>query len=199
MDEKEEYIQENPMLQTSQGKIGKLESDLFGLLESFVYTLTVIVLVFSFVAPITKVSGASMEPTLYDGEIMLVWGFAYTPSQNDVVIVNNPTIEYLDGQSIVKRVVATGGQSVVINYEENQVLVDGVALDEPYIAEHMRPIYGATDLEPIVVPEGYVFVLGDNRNHSADSRSSEIGLVDERYVIGKVLCGIWPVSAWRGI
>ncbi len=193
----EEYIQENPMLQTSQGKVGKLESDAFGLLQSFVYTLLVIVLVFSFVAPITRVSGASMEPTLYDSEIMLVWGLAYEPKQSDVVIINNPTIAYLEGNAIVKRVIAVGGQSVVINYEENQVLVDGVALEEDYIAEHMRPIYGSTSLEPIEVPEGYIFVLGDNRNHSADSRSSDIGLVDTRYVVGKVVCGIWPLTSLR--
>lgn len=195
--EEEEYIQENPMLQTSQGKMSKLESDAFGLLQSFVFTLTAIVLLFSFVSPITKVSGASMEPTLYDSEILLVWTLGYTPKQDDVVIINNPTIEYLDGQSIVKRVIAVGGQSVVINYEENQVLVDGVALEEDYIAEHMRPIYGTTSLEPIEVPEGYVFVLGDNRNNSADSRSSEIGMVDSRYVIGKVMGGIWPLSSLR--
>lgn len=195
--EEEEYIQENPMLQTSQGKFTKLESDAFGFIQSFVLMLLPVVILFTFVSPITKVSGRSMEPTLHDSDILLMRSLGYTPKADDVVIINNPTIAYLDGQSFVKRVIAVGGQSVVIHYEENQVLVDGVALQEDYIAEHMRPIYGETDLEPIVVPEGYVFVLGDNRNNSADSRSSEIGLVDTRYIIGKVVCGIWPMSAWQ--
>lgn len=198
-EQKEEYLEENPMLHTTQGKISKLESDLFGLLQSFVYTLLVIVVLFSFVSPITRVSGSSMEPTLFDGEIMLVWGLWYQPKASDVVIVNNPTIEYLAGQSIVKRVVAVGGQTVSINYEENTVYVDGVPLAEPYLSEPMRPIYGELIMEDVLVPEGYVFVLGDNRNNSADSRSSEIGLVDTRYVIGKVICGIWPMSAWRSV
>lgn len=196
-DEKSEFIETNPMLQTTQGKRSKLESDLFGLLQSFVYTLLVIVVVFSFVSPITRVSGASMEPTLFDNEIMLVWALGYKPKADDVVIVNNPTIEYLNGQSIVKRVVAVGGQTVAIDYEKNQVIVDGVPISEPYLSEPMRPIYGATVTEPVEVPEGFVFVLGDNRNNSADSRSAEIGMVDHRYIIGKVICGIFPVSAWR--
>lgn len=195
--EEEEFLEENPMLHTSQGKVSKLESDLFYLLQSFVYTLLFIVIIFTFVAPITKVSGSSMEPTLFDGEVMLVWALGYQPENGDVVIVNNPTIEYLGGQSIVKRVIAVAGQTVEIDYSQNQVLVDGLVIPEPYLSEEMRPIYAENNGAVVTVPEGHIFVLGDNRNNSADSRSSEIGMVDERYVIGKVFCGLWPVTAWH--
>lgn len=191
-----ENPEENPMLSTSQGKISKLESDVFGLLQSFVYTLVVIVIVFSFVAPITRVSGESMEPTLFDGEVLMVWALMYQAEAGDIVIITDPTVARLEGQSIVKRVIAVAGDVVEIRYDSNEVLVNGVALVEDYILEEMRAIYYGGG-EEFTVPEGTVFVLGDNRNHSSDSRDPDIGMVEEGYIIGKVICGVWPSSAWR--
>lgn len=187
-----------PMLNTVQGKVSRLESDLFYYLQSMVFVMVVVIGVFTFIACLSQVSGHSMDPTLEDGETLLVWTLGYTPKQNDVVIINKISAESLNGQSIVKRVIATGGQTVEIDYQINQVMVDGVPLVEDYIFERMLPIYGE-DLTMVEVPEGSIFVLGDNRNHSADSRDSGIGLVLEDYVLGKAIYGIWPFSSWRAI
>ncbi len=184
---------EPAMLRTTQGKISKLESDFFYLLQSLMFTLCVVVVLFTFVCPITKVSGDSMEPTLHDGQTLLVWTFfGYTPQINDIVIITDPTVEEFDGSSIVKRVIALEGQTVEMDYANNQVRVDGSPLYEPYIMETMRAIYGDLDQGLLQVPEGCVFVLGDNRNHSSDSRSPLIGMVNVGYVKGKVILSIWP-------
>ena len=92
---------------------------------------------------------------------------------------------------IVKRVIATGGQTVHIDYSTSTVYVDGVALDEPYINELMRMPMGET-ITDVTVPEGSVFVMGDNRNNSSDSRVPELGTVDERYILGEVLLVLFP-------
>lgn len=186
----------DPMLCTTPGKISKLESDVFGMLQGLVFTMTIIVLLVTFVCPITKVSGASMEPTLHDGETLLVWGLpGYEPEMLDIIIVTDPTVARLEGQSIVKRVIALEGQTVEIDYVNNQVRVDGSPLYEPYLGEAMLPIYA--DMGVVTVPEDCVFVLGDNRNRSADSRDVEIGMVNVNYIKGKVILGVWPVSNWQ--
>ena len=94
-------------------------------------------------------------------------------------------------QPIVKRVIAVGGQTVNIDYTENTVYVDGVALDEPYINELMEDL-GPESITHAEVPEGSIFVMGDNRNHSSDSRSPRLGFVDERYVLGRALMVLLP-------
>ncbi len=187
-----------PMLNTVQGKVSRLESDLFYYLQSMVFVMVLVIGVFTFIACLSQVSGHSMDPTLEHGETLLVWTLGYTPVHNDVVIINKISAEILEGQSIVKRVIATGGQRVEIDYQKNLVTVDGTPLEEDYILERMLPIYGE-DFTVVDVPEGSIFVMGDNRNHSADSRDSGIGLVLEDYVLGKAIYGIWPLSSWRAI
>lgn len=186
---------DNPMFHTTVGRASKLESDIFGMLQVLLHCMCVTVLLFEFISPVTQVSGSSMEPTFLDGELLLVNMVNYHLKPEDIVIINNPTITRLDGNSFVKRIIAVGGDRVEINYDQNRVYVNGIPIDEPYLGEAMRPIYG-NQQEEIEVPEGFLFVLGDNRNYSTDSRSEEIGLVDERYVIGKVFLSIWPISAW---
>ncbi len=152
-EEDEEYV--SAMLHTTQGEISKIESDVFGLLQSLVTTLCSIVLLFTFVCPITKVSGSSMEPTLEEDEVMLVWAFfGYEPEISDIVIVTDPTFEdNLAGQSIVKRVIALEGQTVEMDYPNNQVLVDGSPIYEPYLGNVMVDIYGTIDDGVFVVPQ----------------------------------------------
>ena len=131
---------------------------------------------------------------------MLVWSLGYQPQQGDIVVVNKTTAEFLGGKAIVKRVIATGGQTVDIDYGTSTVYVDGVALDEPYIREPMGVPYtpSAYDSTGVQthweVPEGSIFVMGDNRNKSTDSRDARLGAIDEDYVLGKVVCGLWPPS-----
>ena len=161
-----------------------------------VVMMTVFVLMFTFVARIIVVSGPSMENTLINGDLMLVWSLGYAPKQGDIVVL---TQESYQEDSIVKRVIATEGQTVDISYYNSTVFVDGEALDEDYTKETMLvPSYGE-GLNHVTVPEGCIFVMGDNRNHSADSRYPAIGIVDTRCVIGRGMAVVFPFHHWKGL
>lgn len=135
---------------------------------------------------IAFVKGNSMYPTLGSNDILFVNHFQYTPSHNDIVLIHIPT-ETTRDEVIVKRIIAIGGETVEIDYENNAVYVDGSRLIEPYInSECDDPMIKKEENHTFLVPEGYVFVLGDNRNHSTDSRSSVIGMIHISQIIGKV-------------
>ena len=177
--------------------------DLYLNVRILVSMMAAFVLLFTFVARIIVVSGESMEDTLIEGDLILVWSLGYTPRQGDIVVL---TQESYQKDSIVKRVIATGGQTVEINYNTSTVKVDGVPLEEDYTKEElmMVPYYeGTTEVNEgiaeVTVPEGSIFVMGDNRNHSADSRYKRIGIVDTRCVIGRGLSVIFPFSHWKGL
>ena len=163
--------------------------DLYFWLQALVMALVGLILIFTFVGRIIGVDGESMMPTLHDRDMLLLQSIGYSPEQGDVVVLS--TKDFRNGAPIVKRIIAVGGQTVDIDYDTNTVYVDGVALDEPYILETMRalPESFATHVE---VPEGSIFVMGDNRNNSTDSRSPELGVVDQRCVLGKALFILLP-------
>lgn len=166
-------------------------NELYENIRILAIVLATLILIFTFVVRITVVSGPSMENTLQNGDAMLVWSLGYKPRQGDVVVLTQP--DYQE-DSIVKRVIATGGQTVRIDYGTNTVTVDGEPLKEDYIKEWMFvPAYGLGNHE-MTVPEGHIFVMGDNRNESADSRYPTIGVIDERCVIGKSLMVVFPFS-----
>lgn len=166
------------------------KSDLYYWLQALVVALFIIILVFTFVVRIINVVGSSMVPTLHNGDMLIVQGIGYSPKQGDIVVLTKDT--FMD-EPIVKRVIAVGGQTVDIDYDRGTVTVDGQVRDEPYIKEAMHPtIYDS--MTTVEVPEGSVFVMGDNRNGSTDSRSYSLGPVDERYIIGHVLCVLFPFS-----
>lgn len=166
-------------------------SELYLNIRTLAGVLAVLILIFTFVVRIIVVSGPSMENTLYNGDAMVVWSLGYSPKQGDVVVLTQPSYQE---DSIVKRIIATGGQHVTIDYGSNTVYVDGQALEEDYTKEWMLiPSYGLGNWD-LTVPEGYLFVMGDNRNESADSRYPTIGLIDQRCVIGKVLMVAFPFS-----
>ena len=171
--------------------------DLYLNVRVLVSMMAVFVLLFTFVARIIVVSGPSMEDTLLGGDLILVWSLGYTPKQGDVVVL---TQESYQEDSIVKRVIAVGGQRVEINYSANTVEVDGVPLKEDYTKEEwmLIPSYGEGITE-VTVPEGCLFVMGDNRNHSADSRYPAIGIVDTRCVIGRGVAVVFPFHHWKGL
>jgi signal peptidase I len=153
------------------------------------------VILFKFVARLTRVDGGSMDNTLADGELLLVWSPGYQPQQGDIVVVNRKTSEYPGNKAIVKRVIALGGQAVDIDYDTGAVMVDGVTLDEPYLREGMRQPYPFTMQEThFDVPPGSIFVMGDNRNNSTDSRDSRLSYVEEEFILGKVVLALWPIS-----
>ena len=166
--------------------------ELYDWVESLMVALIFCVILFSFVLRLINVSGPSMNPTLYEGNKMLVSDLFYKPKAGDIVVFKNVDSNK-EEKALVKRVVATEGQEVNIDFEHGLVYVDGQPLEEDYVAE---PIHNKLDfIGPKTVPEGCVFVLGDNRNSSRDSRASSIGMVDERLIIGKVYAVVYPLDS----
>ncbi len=168
-------------------------------LLSWILTLGIpilIVLVLNqYVGKLVVVSGTSMYPTLYDHDILLVQTINYTPQQGDIVICTVNASSSLNSKHIVKRVIAVAGQTVTIDYDSNEVTVDGVVLDEPYLNTSYGDVMlsGYYENAVYVVPEGYIFVMGDNRNNSTDSRSAAVGMVSLDDVLGRSVLDI-PVG-----
>lgn len=161
-------------------------------LKDICYMVAVVMLLFTFCFRFVIVSGDSMFDTLVDGDYLIVVQehIGGQPEQGDIVVAAMD--RFMDGKPIVKRVVATEGQTVDIDFRSGVVYVDGVALDEPYT-------FTATNLSegtqfPLVVEEGCVFLMGDNRNESRDSRDPLIGQVDRREILGKAVFLLIPGS-----
>lgn len=172
----------------------KLKSEVYEWMQSILTALVVCVLVFVFAVRMVNVDGDSMYPTLENGDRVLISNLFYTPQQGDIVVLRKDTFMY---EPIVKRVIAVEGQTIEFDFDKGTVTVDGVLLDEPYINE---PTYRQiTCPTTVTVPEGCVFVMGDNRNASIDSRKSEIGMLDNRLILGKAYCVVYPVSQFRMI
>lgn len=170
--------------------------ELFTVLRDVVNMLAVVTLVFVFFFRLVGVDGSSMYPTLVDRDyLVLESNFLYrSVHAGDIVVIDPPEEAGFSGP-IVKRVIATGGQTVDIDFDAGVVYVDGEALEESYVFEptyrSFREVGDGLDY-PVTVPEGSVFVLGDNRNHSADSRYARLGCVDESRILGRVLLRIIP-------
>lgn len=170
--------------QTAKGR------DLYEWVQSLVGSVLVVVAIFTFVIRMMGVDGHSMLNTLQHGDRLLVVNsmLYHNYKYGDIVILRKNGV--FDDDPIVKRVIAVEGQTVDIDFAEGIVYVDGEALDEDYIRE---PTYTAEGTEfPLTVPEGAIFVMGDNRNGSSDSRDYRLGTVDTRYVIGKAAFLIFP-------
>ena len=168
----------------------RFRQDVYEWIHCLVIALIICVIAFVFFVRIIDVSGTSMNPTLNNGDKMLVSNVLYKPKAGDIVVFKKD--EYDPNKALVKCVIATEGQEVNIDFDKGIVYVDGVPIEEDYIAE-----LTTTKLDfigPKTVPENCVFVLGDNRNMSTDSRKSEIGMVDERLIIGKVYWVVFPLS-----
>ena len=154
-------------------------------LHDLVYNLIVIMIVFLLLFRVVIVSGTSMNMTLLNGDYLLLLSnlFYHNPDQGDIVVISKESFE--QGTPIVKRVIATEGQTVDIDFGNGIVYVDGIALEEDYI-NTLTNINGGMQF-PLTVDEGCVFVMGDNRNGSRDSRFLEIGQIDQREIIGKAI------------
>lgn len=173
--------------------------DCYDWLQMLTFVLVAVVLVFTFLGMVIGVSGTSMYPTLHHQDIMVVQRIGYTPAQGDVVVLRKDS--FLK-EAIVKRVIAVAGQEVEIDYDKNLVYVDGVALDETYINREDKDVMierSGMVYREFTVPKNCIFVMGDNRNGSTDSRYAELGMVDTEYVLGRALCVAFPFSHIRSL
>lgn len=181
----------------------KVKADIFDWIEVFVSALAIVVIMLSFVLRIATVKGHSMERTLSDSQVVVMSNMFYTPAQGDIIVIQQNG-GYFE-TPIVKRVIATGGQTLSIDFEKWEVKVDGNVIDESsYVyfrntsmdVEEYYSVYDAyLDTNGVMtVPEGYLFVMGDNRNESSDSRSIYVGFVRESEVLGKVIFRMFPIN-----
>ena len=155
--------------------------------ESAMVAVACVILVFTFVVRLAGVDGVSMLPTLEDNDRLAITRLGGELRQGDIVVV---TIPNRIGEPIVKRVIAAAGQTIDIDFESGIVFVDGIEIYEPYIAEPTNLNYNM--YFPQTVPYGHVFIMGDNRNNSWDSRDTRIGMVDNRYVLGRAIYRVFP-------
>lgn len=196
------------LLESEPIKVEKrtVAGDVIEWLEILATAVISVVIVFSLVFRIATIDGDSMKNTLHGankltgaiGDKVIITNLGYEPKAGDIVVVSRNVENSVDAQNtseapIIKRVIAVGGQTVDINFKSGKVYVDGLLLKENYIYTKTTDKY---DVEfPVYVPEGYIFVLGDNRQNSLDSRSSKIGengLIDTRYVLGHAIYRIFP-------
>ena len=180
--------------QTAEQGTQSVKDETFDWVESIVFSVAVVVLIFTFVFRIIGVEGTSMTNTLQNGNRVIVTGVNYTPKQFDIIVLSTKAVR---SAPIIKRVIAVGGQTVKIDYKSNKVFVDGKAIDESFIKEPMRQCGDVTS--PVTVPKGYVFVMGDNRNDSLDSRYSSVGFVDDRNILGKAVLRIFPLNEFGAL
>lgn len=189
MQESEEYTYKNEYTDKSEKK--KKNKDGFGIFDVFeavISAVVVIALIFTFVFRVVTVDGPSMKPTLQDKDKLVITAWGYKAQHGDIVALYSEKLE----KPIIKRIIAVGGDTVDINFTTGVVTVNGE--EEDYTDELTNQ---QCDIAfPIIVPEGTVFVLGDNRGVSEDSRSNLVGCVDTRYIVGKVVGRIFPLGRW---
>lgn len=170
-------------------------SAVYDWVEAAILALIVVVVFFTFIMRNVEVKGPSMQETLHTGDRLLVTHLFYKPDHGDIVVINRYTEEPL-----IKRVIAVGGDTLAIDAETGQVLLNSEVLEEPYVTALRTPeIDMARTLPDGLVPDGYLFVMGDNRLNSTDSRSMEVGLVNEKDIIGKAVFRLWPIDKIGGV
>ncbi len=173
--------------------------ELFEWFDVVAAALICVIFVFGFIFRVATISGGSMLNTLHDKEMVVITNFSYTPKSGDIVVISrnieNSAEQNTAGQGpIIKRVIATGNQ--VVDIREGKVYVDGKELKEDYVNGAFTATYDVTF--PVTVPEGHIFVLGDNRGDSLDSRRLSIGedgMIDQRYVLGHAVFRIFPFNS----
>ena len=160
-------------------------------MKDIAVVLCVVLIAFLFCFRIAVVDGDSMLNTLVDGDYVLLLNrlVSGNPEQGDIVVIS--TNNYGNGKPIIKRVIATEGQVIDIDFETGTVTVDGKVLNEPYIKDLTKRSFSGVQY-PLTVEKGCIFVMGDNRMNSTDSRSTQIGQIDCREVIGKAIFCIFP-------
>ena len=163
----------------------------FEMAEFLTKMLAILLIISAFFCRQVTVNGSSMNDTLHDGERLLVWSFCYEPEPRDIVVITHGA--KIDNM-LIKRVIAVGGQRLNIDYSKNEVSVDGVLLHEDYIkGKTIKPVNPIKNTG-FVIPDGYVFVMGDNRENSTDSRSVLVDIVPVQNIIGKAFFRLSPAQ-----
>ena len=186
---------------------------LFDYVEMFAWSVLVVLLIFTFGFRLCQVDGPSMENTLHNGERLLLQSAGYSPHQDDIVVFHLTEPEKNLEKVLVKRVIATGGQTVEIDTNTGTITVDGKEYADTHSAlkdassgenagRYYTSLFGygldrTTGIFRATVPEGYLFVMGDNRNNSKDSRNPDVGFVDERCVLGRVVLRLSPFTVFN--
>lgn len=170
---------------TQRNKHYRLFSGIFEACGMFIAALVAVVFIITLFFRVVEVQGESMYPTLHDRDIAVSVFPVWPPKPGDIIVFRKNRFE---GDVLVKRVIATGGQTVYIGFDTGDVYVDDVKLSEPYITGKTRLRESVSF--PRTVPEGCYFVMGDNRENSLDSRSPQVGMVDRRLILGRYMFGI---------
>ncbi len=202
---------EAPAPQPSE-RAGRLICGAFDYLELFAWSVFAVLIIFTFGIRLCRVDGESMENTLYDGQNLLLVSAGYTPQQDDIIVFHLTKPQSNLQKTLVKRVIAVGGQELVIDTRAGTVTVDGVRYGDTHavlkdrVTDEITGSYltslfrydfdPATGIFRTTVPEHTVFVMGDNRNNSKDSRDPEVGFVDERCILGRVALRLLPFTVF---
>lgn len=168
--------------------------ELLDWLKPLCKTFVLVIIIFSFVARTARVEGESMEPTLIENDMLVLWSLGYKPAQGDIIACNCEGL----GKVIVKRIIACGGQEINIDFDAGKVYVDGVeylveGIDNSTFDREANYSY------PMTVPEGKYFVMGDNRQHSTDSRSYYVQFVDRDDILGKAVMRVLPLKKFGSL
>lgn len=168
----------------------KTRMEVYDWIQCFVTALVCGILIFIFVGRTIGIEGSSMVDTLRNKDRVVMHNLFYTPEKGDIIVFQSKTEERFHDVPLVKRVIATAGDTVDIDFTTGDVFINGRVIYEPYI--HTLTTASEGFEGPVTVPRGYVFVMGDNRNSSIDSRNSDVGLVDTRYILGRVIFLLIP-------
>ncbi|MBE6827594.1 MAG: signal peptidase I [Ruminococcaceae bacterium] len=179
-------------IENSYAKNAKVWRFIYSWLDTLIFAIVAIAIIFTFLFRFVTVNGKSMTPTLHNGDCLSVSAIRTHYERGDIIVITQPNQL---NEPLIKRVIAVGGDTVDINFADGTVKVNGERLNESYIAEPTNRMFDVAF--PVTVPEGCVFVMGDNRNDSLDSRSTIVGMIDERYVLGKAGIRIFPLGDWK--
>lgn len=197
MDENKEINEVQEEQQEPKKEKLTLDQSMVEIVSVLSTSIIAIMLIFTFVFRIVGVVGPSMQQTLHEGDWLLVNAFNVKHDRGDIVIITQPNeISGMQSEPIVKRIIAVAGDKLDIDFETASVYVNDKKIDEPYLNTPTTDDEGGYSY-PLTIPEGMVFVMGDNRQHSTDSRSPLIGLIDERYILGQVRFRFSPFNQMK--